>query len=147
MEHRPEDAHAELLVLGRRERPVHQRAEVVGRVPGLPGVLALDQLRRGREQLAVARAQVVEARPGQEVRALGADRVVGAERVGAEQPQMMPEQAVHADGRPCAEFGDDDDQAASAGSTGLASALRAAVPKARSSASRTVSWVNVENVV
>ena len=86
LEHRPHDAHAELLVLGRCERPVHQRAEVVGRVPGLPGVLALDQLRRGREQLAVARAQVVEARPGQEVRALGADRVVGAERVGAEQP-------------------------------------------------------------
>src|SRR5215831_10687161 len=40
-------------------------------------------------------------------------------RVGAEQPQMMPEQAAHADGRLCAEFGDDDDQAASAGSTQL----------------------------
>src|SRR5215471_2227833 len=39
--------------------------------------------------------------------------------VGAEQPQMTPEQAAHADGRLCAEFGDDDDQAASAGSTQL----------------------------
>ncbi len=86
-----EDPGPELLFGPGFQAPVHQGPEVVGGIPVLPRILAFDELGRGREELAVGPGQMVQARPGEEVRTLGADGVVGPEGVG---PHQLPDELV-----------------------------------------------------
>ncbi len=89
LEQRPRDPCVEL---GRVvQSPVDERTEVVHRVPVGTALHVLLEHLRGCEQGAVDRLEVVQTRPGEEVRARRADRVVGAERV---RPQVAAHELV-----------------------------------------------------